>query len=248
MARRRAAARRWPAGRDRSQERRTLRSQRTRLARSRERNVPARARRHDDVMEIELVDAARPTQRKEPSSTGRRRFLASVTGLAAITAMAPAAFARNFIDKYDPDGPIARYPEPTSSCSTSVSSTSSATPRSCASTRGTLWAEGRPGTGSGRYLSGATSPTTSSSAGSRKTATSAVVPLSGRQLQRQHLRLSGPADRLRARHPPRRPLRATTARHRPGRRSSRASRSTRRTTAPCTPTAASGSPIPATAA
>jgi hypothetical protein len=26
--------------------------------------------------------------------------------------MAPQAFARNFIDKYDADGPIARYPNP----------------------------------------------------------------------------------------------------------------------------------------
>jgi len=57
--------------------------------------------------DIELVDMSKPVEKPENSTPGRRRFLASVTGLAAITAMAPSAFARNFIDKYDPDGPIA---------------------------------------------------------------------------------------------------------------------------------------------
>ena len=42
----------------------------------------------------------------------RRQFLASAAGVAAVTSMAPEAFARNFIDQYDPDGPIARYPNP----------------------------------------------------------------------------------------------------------------------------------------
>ena len=73
------------------------------------------------------------------------------------------------------------------------------------------------------------------------------LPQPVRQQQRQHLRLRGPADLLRARQPPRGPLRAERHRSRCSPTSSRASGSTRRTTPSSIPTAASGSPIPATA-
>ena len=60
------------------------------------------------VQEHKFVDLAKPVaQPQEPKGMSRRSFLASVSGLAAVTAMAPEAFARNFIDQYDPDGPIA---------------------------------------------------------------------------------------------------------------------------------------------
>ncbi len=64
------------------------------------------------VQEIEFIDESKPVEQKESKSIGRRGFLAAATGLTAITAMAPDAFARNFIDKYDADGPITRYPNP----------------------------------------------------------------------------------------------------------------------------------------
>jgi gluconolactonase len=104
------------------------------------------------VREIELVDASRPTPHKESSSTGRRSFLTAVTGLATITAMAPAAFARNFIDKYDPDGPIARYPNP------DVIELDKRFKYKLGNTpivrlyRGTMWAEGPAWNPVGRYL------------------------------------------------------------------------------------------------
>jgi gluconolactonase len=59
--------------------------------------------------ELEIIDQSKPVENKVDENT-RRSFLAKVSGIAALTAMAPQAFARNFIDKYDADGPIARYP------------------------------------------------------------------------------------------------------------------------------------------
>lgn len=65
----------------------------------------------DHKQELEIIDLAKPVEKKVDENA-RRSFLTKVSGIAALTAMAPAAFARNFIDKYDPDGPIARYPNP----------------------------------------------------------------------------------------------------------------------------------------
>ena len=65
----------------------------------------------EETRELEFIDKAKPVEKKVDETT-RRSFLAKVSGLAAITAMAPSAFARNFIDKYDADGPLARYPNP----------------------------------------------------------------------------------------------------------------------------------------
>jgi len=102
--------------------------------------------------EIEFVDASRLAPPTALSPTGRRRFLAAVTGLATITAMAPAAFARNFIDKYDPDGPIARYPNP------DVIELDKRFKYKLGNTpivrlyRGTMWAEGPAWNTVGRYL------------------------------------------------------------------------------------------------
>ena len=60
----------------------------------------------------EFIDLSKPLKPEERPKVDRRRFLAAATGVAAITGMASDAFARNFIDKYDADGPIARYPNP----------------------------------------------------------------------------------------------------------------------------------------
>jgi gluconolactonase len=104
------------------------------------------------VQEIEFIDQSKPTDGKESKAIDRRGFLASVTGLAAITAMAPNAFARNFIDKYDPDGPIARYPNP------DVVGFDKRFKYKLGNTpivrhyRGTMWAEGPAWNQVGRYL------------------------------------------------------------------------------------------------
>ena len=63
------------------------------------------------IQEHKFVDLSKPTEKKHDEET-RRSFLRKAGGIAALTAMAPQAFARNFIDKYDADGPIARYPNP----------------------------------------------------------------------------------------------------------------------------------------
>ena len=106
----------------------------------------------------------------------------------------------------------------------------------------------RPGTARAATWSGATSPTTGRCAGSRTTATCRVFRDAVEQQQRQHLRLPGPADLLRASDAARGPLRARRLGDRDRRIRSRASGSTRRTT-PCRiPTAASGSPTRPTAA
>jgi gluconolactonase len=104
------------------------------------------------VQEIEFIDQSKPVEKKEARAIDRRGFLASVTGLAAITAMAPDAFARNFIDKYDPDGPIARYPNP------DVIGFDKRFKYKLGNTpiirhyRGTMWAEGCAWNQVGRYL------------------------------------------------------------------------------------------------
>jgi gluconolactonase len=104
------------------------------------------------VQELEFIDQSKPEQKKETRAVDRRGFLASVTGIAAVTAMAPNAFARNFIDKYDPDGPLARYPNP------DVIGFDKRFKYKLGNTpiirhyRGTMWAEGCAWNQVGRYL------------------------------------------------------------------------------------------------
>jgi len=101
--------------------------------------------------EIEFIDLSKPVERKVDENT-RRSFLAKVSGIAAITAMAPQAFARNFIDKYDVDGPIARYPNP------DIVGLDKRFKYKLGNTpiirlyRGTLWAEGPAWSPVGRFL------------------------------------------------------------------------------------------------
>ena len=70
----------------------------------------------EESRELEFIDQAKPVENKVDETT-RRSFLAKVSGIAAITAMAPTAFARNFIDKYDPDGPLGAVCDPTNPAS-----------------------------------------------------------------------------------------------------------------------------------
>lgn len=103
------------------------------------------------AQEHEFIDLSKPVESKVDENT-RRSFLAKATGIAALTAMAPTAFARNFIDKYDPDGPIARYPNP------DVIPLDKRFKYKLGNTpilrlhRGTLWAEGPAWNQVGRYL------------------------------------------------------------------------------------------------
>ncbi|MGH8759444.1 MAG: SMP-30/gluconolactonase/LRE family protein, partial [Burkholderiales bacterium] len=105
----------------------------------------------EHVQELEFIDQSKPVETKVDENT-RRSFLAKVSGIAALTAMAPQAFARNFIDKYDADGPIARYPNP------DVVPLDKRFKYKLGNTpivrlyRGTMWAEGPAWNPVGRYL------------------------------------------------------------------------------------------------
>ena len=103
------------------------------------------------VQEHEFIDLSKPVARKVDDAT-RRSFLAKASGLAAITAMAPEAFARNFIDQYDPDGPIARYPNPDVIVLDKRFKYKLGNTPILRLHRGTLWAEGPAWNTVGRYL------------------------------------------------------------------------------------------------
>ena len=87
-------------------------------------------------------------QQQEDSSMSRRTFVQAAASLAAITAMASDAFARNF----SPDAEPVRYPEP------DVVPLDKRFKYKLGNTpimrlhRGTLWAEGPAWNGVGRYL------------------------------------------------------------------------------------------------
>ena len=103
------------------------------------------------VHEHKFIDLSKPVARKVDDAT-RRSFLARASGLAAITAMAPDAFARNFIDKYDADGPIARYPNPDVIVLDKRFKYKLGNTPILRLHRGTLWAEGPAWNAVGRYL------------------------------------------------------------------------------------------------
>lgn len=102
------------------------------------------------VQQHRFIDCA-PAPRAalpETPSLDRRAFLATAAALATTTAMAPAAFARNF----EPDGEPTRYPEP------DVVQLDKRFRYKLGNTpivrlyRGTMWAEGPAWNGVGRYL------------------------------------------------------------------------------------------------
>ena len=105
----------------------------------------------EESRELKVVDLSKRVEKTVDENT-RRSFLSKVSGIAAITAMAPNAFARNFIDKYDEDGPIARYPNP------DIIGFDKRFKYKLGNTpilrlyRGTMWAEGPAWNPVGRYL------------------------------------------------------------------------------------------------
>ena len=91
--------------------------------------------------------AGKPRPAAKPG-VDRRGFLAAASTLAAMTAMAPAAFARNF----GPDAPPTRYPEPdVIGLDKRFKYKLGNTPIMRLHT-GTMWAEGPAWNGVGRYL------------------------------------------------------------------------------------------------
>ena len=59
-------------------------------------------------MKQRLDQAERLAQQADAQALARRSFLQRAAGLAAVTAMAPAALARNFVPSTEPQ----RYPDP----------------------------------------------------------------------------------------------------------------------------------------
>ena len=118
-------------------------------------------------------------------------------------------------------GPAARRRAtriPTSWSSTSASrATRSATRRSSGCTPACCGPRARPGTAVGRYLVWSDIPNDVQLRWLEEDGHVSVLRQPGGQQQRQHLRLPGPADLLRARQPPRRALRAQRHGHRAGR-------------------------------
>ena len=101
------------------------------------------------------IDLAAPTKaegKAEPRGMSRRQFLTAASAVAAVSTMSSEAFARNFIDQYDPDGPIARYPNPdVIVLDKRFKYKLGNTPIQRLYT-GNLWAEGPAWNGVGRYL------------------------------------------------------------------------------------------------
>ena len=95
---------------------------------------------------------------------------------------------------------------------------------------GALWAEGPAWNARGQVPRLERHPERPAAALDRRRRPRQDVPQPVGQQQRQHVRLRGPAALVRARHPPRRALRARWQRHGAGRASSTASRSIRPTT------------------
>ncbi|MCU0870645.1 MAG: SMP-30/gluconolactonase/LRE family protein [Burkholderiales bacterium] len=105
------------------------------------------------VQEHQFVDLSKPApQAAEPKAMSRRAFLRTATATAALSGMAGDAFARNFIDKYDADGPIARYPNPDVVVLDKRFKYKLGNTPIIRHYRGTMWAEGPAWNGVGRYL------------------------------------------------------------------------------------------------
>jgi gluconolactonase len=96
---------------------------------------------------IDLAQRSIPARRQKPGFD-RRRFLATAGALAASTAMAPAAFARNF----DPSGEPTRYPDPDIVILDKRFKYKLGNTPIMRLHRGTLWAEGPAWNAVGRYL------------------------------------------------------------------------------------------------
>ena len=102
------------------------------------------------VQEHQFMDLAASKQApsRDASKIDRRAFLAAASGVAAATAMAPAAFARNF----DADAEPVRYPDPDNVVLDKRFKAKLGNTPIQRLHRGTLWAEGPAWNGVGRYL------------------------------------------------------------------------------------------------
>ena len=120
-------------------------------------------------MKQRLDKEERLAQQADTQALARRSFLQRAAGLAAVTAMAPAAFARNFGPSTEPQ----RYPDPDIiALDKRFKYKLGNTPIQRLYT-GTLWAEAAPGTARAAISCGATSRATRTCATWRRTTTSA---------------------------------------------------------------------------
>ncbi len=101
---------------------------------------------------IDLAAPAKAEEKAEPRGMSRRQFLTAASAVAAVSTMSSEAFARNFIDQYDPDGPIARYPNPDVIVLDKRFKYKLGNTPIVRLYRGTMWAEGPAWNGVGRYL------------------------------------------------------------------------------------------------
>ena len=144
-------------------------------------------------MKQRLDKEERLAQQADAQALARRSFLQRAAGLAAVTAMAPAAFARNFGPSTEPQ----RYPDPDIvALDKRFKYKLGNTPIQRLYT-GTLWAEGCAWNGVEPLPRVERHPAQREPAlpgGGRPRQPD--VPLSGHAQQRQHLRLQRPADRF----------------------------------------------------
>jgi gluconolactonase len=101
---------------------------------------------------IDLAKQVKTDASREPRAMTRRQFLSAASAVAAVTTMSSQAFARNFIDQYDPEGPIARYPNPDVIVLDKRFKYKLGNTPIVRLYRGTMWAEGCAWSGVGRYL------------------------------------------------------------------------------------------------
>jgi gluconolactonase len=116
------------------------------MIRPRQRKNPEEETMHR-VQQHEFIDFA-PEPRAHPASLDRRGFLRAATALAATTAMAPEAFARNFDRNAEPT----RYPDPDVVMLDKRFKYKLGNTPILRLYHGTLWAEGPAWNGVGRYL------------------------------------------------------------------------------------------------
>jgi gluconolactonase len=90
--------------------------------------------------------------RKEKRDMTRRNFLSIAAATAASVGMSKDAFAQAFRDRYSPDAPPTRYPEPDVMPLDKRFRYKLGNTTIMRHYRGTLWAEGVAWCGSGRYL------------------------------------------------------------------------------------------------
>lgn len=103
------------------------------------------------VQEHEFFDLSQRSEAKA-GSLSRRKFLVQSASLTSIASLAPQALAQQAPDKYDPNGPIERYPNPDVVVLDRRFRAKIGNTPIVRFHRGTMWAEGPAWNGVGRYL------------------------------------------------------------------------------------------------